>query len=198
MLGRLSVFWSEKHTAYVEPFAGSACLFFELAPRRAILGDANEQLIELFEVVRDDPDRLHRRLLRIRRDLETYTRWRRLNPNSLDRETRALRFFYLNRNCFNGIYRTNRDGQFNVPMGSKLSAYIGRADLKECSAILKNTTLVAGDFIDTLAHVKKGNFVYLDLFAVSTRETKLGTSRREDFWFIVAARSEDEAEIRAA
>ena len=170
LLGRLSVFWSPKHTAYVEPFAGSACLFFELAPETAILGDTNSELIELFEVVRDAPDRLHRRLTHIPRDLDTYNRWRRMNPKSMDQETRALRFFYLNRNCFNGIYRTNANGQFNVPMGSKLSAYVQRGELARCSAMLRNVTLVNGDFIDTLAHVKPGNFVYLDPpYAVNSR-----------------------------
>jgi DNA adenine methylase len=170
LLGRLSTFWSAEHTAYVEPFAGSACLFFALAPQTAVLGDTNAELIELFEVVRDDPDRLHRRLVRLRRDLETYNRWRSMNPDTLDQATRALRFLYLNRNCFNGIYRTNRAGQFNVPMGSKLSAYISKDDLSRCSKMLKDTKLVAGDFVDTLAHVQAGNFVYLDPpYAVNSR-----------------------------
>ncbi|MBX9824644.1 MAG: Dam family site-specific DNA-(adenine-N6)-methyltransferase [Xanthobacteraceae bacterium] len=170
LLGRLGVFWSQQHTAYVEPFAGSACLFFELAPKAAVLGDTNSELIELFEVVRDAPDRLHRRLTRIRRDLDTYNRWRRMSPSAMDRETRALRFLYLNRNCFNGIYRTNTNGQFNVPMGRKQGTYIQRDELARCSAMLKNVTLVSGDFTDTLAHVKPGNFVYLDPpYAVNSR-----------------------------
>jgi DNA adenine methylase len=161
-LARLAAFWSPHHERYVEPFAGSACLFFELAPKAAVLGDSNKELIELYRVVRDEPERLHRRLRRIQRDLPTYSRWRSLKPESLDRETRALRFLYLNRNCFNGIYRTNGNGGFNVPMGTRLGNYFTKDDLLGCSKLLQKTTLVAGDFVKTLERVKAGDFVYLD------------------------------------
>lgn len=169
-LSRLRAFWSPDHEGYVEPFAGSACLFFDLAPRAAVLGDSNKELIQVYRVVRDEPERLYQRLCRIQRDLPTYLRWRSLNPESLDRETRALRFLYLNRNCFNGIYRTNMDGQFNVPMGTRLGAYFSKDDLVACSKLLRRTTLVAGDFAKTLEQVKAGDFVYLDPpFAVTSR-----------------------------
>src|SRR5438874_1306147 len=82
-LPRLAAFWSEHHKGYVEPFAGSACLFFAIAPRAAVLGDSNTELIEVYEVVRDAPERLYRRLKHIKRDRETYTRWRAMNPPSL-------------------------------------------------------------------------------------------------------------------
>lgn len=169
-LSRLAVFWTPAHQRYVEPFAGSACLFFELAPSVAVLGDTNRELIETYRVVRDEPDRLYRRLSRIRRDLSTYYRWRRINPRSLDRETRALRFLFLNRNCFNGIYRTNTDGHFNVPMGKRPGEYFSKDDLLNCSRLLQGTTLIAGDFVKTLEKVKSGDFVYLDPpYAVSSR-----------------------------
>jgi DNA adenine methylase len=169
-LSRLASFWSPNHERYVEPFAGSACLFFELAPEAAVLGDNNKELIEVYRVVRDEPERLHRRLCRIRRDLSTYLRWRQLKPASLDRETRALRFLYLNRNCFNGIYRTNTAGEFNVPMGTRLGEYLSKEDLVSCSKLLQRATIVSGDFIKTLARVKAGDFVYLDPpYAVTSR-----------------------------
>jgi len=145
-------------------------LFFELAPKAAVLGDSNKELIEAYRVVRDEPERLYKRLRRIRRDLATYHRWRHLKPESLDRETRVLRFLYLNRNCFNGIYRTNMDGEFNVPMGTRLGEYFSRDDLVGCSKLLQKTTLVAGDFIKTLERVRAGDFVYLDPpYAVTSR-----------------------------
>src|SRR5689334_14919306 len=87
-LSRLNSFWSDECARYVEPFCGSACLFFYLAPGAAILGDNNKGLVELFRVVRDNPKRLHARLLKIKRDLPTYLRWRSLNPKTLDTETR--------------------------------------------------------------------------------------------------------------
>jgi DNA adenine methylase len=154
----------------VEPFAGSACLFFELAPKTSVIGDSNEALIDLYRVVRDEPERLHRRLCRIGRDPQTYRRWRHLNPKLLDRETQALRFLYLNRNCFNGIYRTNVAGDFNVPIGTRQGEYMSKDDLLNCSTLLQSTTLVAGDFVDTLEKVRAGDFVYLDPpYAVNSR-----------------------------
>lgn len=169
-LSRLAAFWLDDHTGYVEPFAGSACLFFALGPSRAVLGDSNRELIEVYRVVQDEPERLYRRLRRIARDTETYTRWRRIDPRTLDRETRALRFVYLNRNCFNGIYRTNVAGHFNVPMGRRPGDYFSKADLVRCSELLQKATLVAGDFTKTLERVKAGDFVYLDPpYAVSSR-----------------------------
>jgi DNA adenine methylase len=145
-------------------------LFFEIAPTAAILGDNNRGLIEVFRAVRDRPDRLFDRLRRISRDAETYYRWRKKCPKKLDVETRAVRFLYLNRNCFNGIFRTNAKGEFNVPIGAKQGAYFTKAELRACSLLLKHTTLVAGDFAKTLNHVTSGDFVYLDPpFAVTSR-----------------------------
>jgi DNA adenine methylase len=169
-LSRLAAFWSPEHQRYVEPFAGSACLFFELVPKAAVLGDSNKELMETYGVVRDEPERLYRRLSRIPRDANSYKHWRGFKPRSLDRETRALRFLYLNRNCFNGIYRTNSQGQFNVPMGSKLGAYFSKDDLFECSRLLQETILITGDFAKTVDLVKPGDFVYLDPpYAVRSR-----------------------------
>jgi DNA adenine methylase len=77
---------------------------------------------------------------------------------------------YLNRNCFNGIYRTNLRGDFNVPMGTRQGAYISKDDFLTCSRLLQNATLVVGDFAKTLEKVRAGDFVYLDPpFAVNSR-----------------------------
>src|SRR5689334_2692803 len=75
-LTRLAAYWPETSLRYVEPFAGSACLFFHLAPSSAVLGDMNRELIEVYKVVRDDPHRLYRRLRHLKRDRKTYDRWR--------------------------------------------------------------------------------------------------------------------------
>lgn len=124
----------------------------------------------MYRVVREEPERLYRRLRRIPRDRETYYRWRGLDPESLDRETRALRFLYLNRNSFNGIYRTNVDGDFNVPMGTRTGRYFSSDDLLACSKLLERATLVAGDFAETLERVRAGDFAYLDPpYAVTSR-----------------------------
>jgi len=170
LLPRLRKFWTGENQRYVEPFAGSACLFFSLRPNSAILGDSNKDLINVYRILRDEPDALYRRLVRIPRDQASYYRWRAKNPSDLDKQTRALRFIYLNHNCFNGIYRTNAAGQFNVPFGSKLSSYLSHDEFLDCSRSLRKTTLVAGDFQRSLSKVKRGDFVYLDPpYAVTSR-----------------------------
>jgi DNA adenine methylase len=145
-------------------------LFFSLKPHSAVLGDNNRELINVYRVLRDEPEEIHQRLVHIPREKDAYYRWRSKNPRSLDKQTRALRFIYLNHNCFNGIYRTNAAGQFNVPFGSKLSRYLTREEFIECSKTLKNTRLIAGDFEKSIAEVDKGDFVYLDPpYALTTR-----------------------------
>jgi DNA adenine methylase len=170
LVPRLEKFWDNSFTRYVEPFAGSACLFFSIAPERAVLGDNNDELINVYKKLRAVPERMHRRLVHISRDRDTYYRWRAKEPSELDEETRALRFIYLNHNCFNGIYRTNVNGQFNVPFGSKLATYLSRDEFLSCAEALANAELVSGDFQDTLSRVERGDFVYLDPpYAVTSR-----------------------------
>jgi DNA adenine methylase len=169
-LFRLNQFWGPEYSRYVEPFVGSACLFFDLAPGSAILGDINEELILFYETVRSSPEELYSRLCRLPRDPETFQRWRKKAPISLDAKTRALRFLYLNRNCFNGIYRTNSRGGFNVPFGYGSGDYPSREAFMICATRLRKAKLVNGDFGKTMALVKKGDFVYIDPpFAVQSR-----------------------------
>ena len=149
LLSRLAPFWNPgRHRRYIEPFAGSACLFFELRPEKAILGDTNRELIHLYRAVRVSPESLFYRLAHIRRDARTYYRWRAIDPLRTDPETRALRFLYLNRNCFNGIYRTNVDGDFNVPFGGKEGKPLGaieRDDFMRAAERLRCARFVVGD-----------------------------------------------------
>lgn len=166
---RLKSFWQTHHLRYIEPFAGSACLFFELDPPSAVLGDTNVELIHFYETVRRNPERMHRRLCAIPRDATTYYRWRNRHEG-LSKETAALRFLYLNRNCFNGIFRTNTQGAFNVPYGHSQGTYFRRSDAMLCAKALRRATLVAGDFEKTLESVAPGDLVYLDPpYAVQAR-----------------------------
>ncbi len=100
-------------TRYVEPFAGSGCLFFALRPEKAILGDINDELIYAYSVIRDHPRLVSRAVHRLRNEKRTYYRLRSQSPNALSPVDRAARFTYLNRHCFNGVYRINRAGCFN-------------------------------------------------------------------------------------
>jgi DNA adenine methylase len=110
--------YTDPKLQYVEPFAGSAALFFALKPRAAILGDLNGHLINALRAVQDQPKEVHRLLEAIPRDADSYyevrSEFNELKPFGLHA---AALFIYLNRNCFNGLWRTNQSGFFNVPYG---------------------------------------------------------------------------------
>ena len=109
----LSEFWKPNYKRYVEPFAGSAALFFYLAPNNALLGDINKELIDTYRQVRTNLKQVLNRLSLLNNNKTVYLRLRSQNPTLLSAPDRAARFIYLNRYCFNGLYRTNRSGAFN-------------------------------------------------------------------------------------
>lgn len=167
----LTNYWHADYKRYVEPFAGSAALFFHLGPKRALLNDLNVQLIEVFDSVRNNPDLFHSLLSRIPCSKHNYYRMRSVHPNTLPSLDRAVRFAYLNRNCFNGIYRTNLKGEFNVPYGGlKQNAVPPIEVFRKCALLLDRAELRATDFNRVLRFTKKGDFVYLDPpYAVQSR-----------------------------
>lgn len=171
LLPTLRQFWDPTFERYVEPFMGSACLYFALQPKRALLGDLNEELVATFEVVRDQPEALATRLNKFARGETQYYRIRAVNPRRLCRLEGAARFIFLNRFCFNGLYRTNLKGGFNVPYGGIRTGKLPTSSqLLTVSALLRNVELKVGDFTETLAATQRGDFVYLDPpFAVQHR-----------------------------
>lgn len=159
----LATFWNPSFKRYVEPFAGSAALFFRLNPERAILGDINSELIEAYEIIRDRPDDVYRAVSKISRNESQYYKVRDQNTSRLKAFGRAVRFVYLNRYCFNGIYRTNMKGKFNVPYAHNKPGVIPSLEVfRRCSALLNHASLKCGDFGSVLSGVKAGDFVYID------------------------------------
>ncbi len=177
----LASFWKPSFKRYVEPFAGSAALFFRLNPERAILGDINSELIEAYEIIRDRPDDVHRAVSKIRRSKSQYYKVRDQNTNRLKAFGRAVRFVYLNRYCFNGIYRTNMDGRFNVPYAHIKPGVVPPIEnFRRCSALLHRASLKCGDFGAVLSGVKAGDFVYMDPpYAVESRRIFREYDQRE-------------------
>lgn len=148
---------------YVEPFAGSACLFFQLQPTRAILADINEDLIRTYRQLREHVEDVVVALTRLNCSESEYYEVRSADPSKMPGPARAARFIYLNRFCFNGLYRTNRKGLFNVPFGGKRGGQLPAADtLRDCAFALKKVSLRTTSFEQTLETVKPGDFVYLD------------------------------------
>lgn len=159
----LTSYWNEDFQRYVEPFVGSACLFFAIAPKKSILGDLNSDLISTYKTLRSYPAELYSVLQLFEINKEQYYKLRSQSPTSMNPLEAAARFIYLNRFCFNGLFRTNLKGEFNVPYGAGKSGKLPTLEqLTQLSKSLKNTSLRSGDFSKTLAGVKSGDFVYLD------------------------------------
>ena len=156
---------------YVEPFAGSACLFFALSPPKAILGDINQELLHVLRTVRRTPEQVGAKLSRMSRSKQKYLQLRSIDPDSLSNIERTVRFVYLNRYCFNGLYRTNAQGQFNVPFGASGTGKLPTRDgLIACARSLRRARLIHGDFEKVLRYVCAGDFVYMDPpYAVRSR-----------------------------
>lgn len=147
---------------YIEPFCGSACLYFSLRPTKAVLSDINKELIVSYKTIKKDSKKITERLLGVEKCKTEYLRLRELDPSTLDEVERSYRFIYLNRFCFNGVYRTNREGKFNVPMGTKTGNLPTPAKISDCAKALKSASLIYGDFKKTLKYIEQGDFVYLD------------------------------------
>jgi DNA adenine methylase len=142
-----------------------------LKPQSAVLSDSNYHLMEFYEVLRENPAKVWTDTIAIVQDRATYNELRDLTPSRLSRHRRAVRFLYLNRNCFNGLYRTNKDGRFNVPFtDSRVGGIPSLSEFIAAACLLKQASLRACDFGRTLRDARKGDFVYLDPpFFVSSR-----------------------------
>ncbi|MGH6923565.1 MAG: DNA adenine methylase, partial [Propylenella sp.] len=163
LLPILRTLWPGPEARYVEPFCGSARLYFDLAPPQAVLGDINEELISAYRELRSDFPRVVEGLRRFRPGKRSYYRLREMDPKKMARSERAARFLFLNRFCFNGIYRTNEAGKFNVPYGDPKHALSFNFDLLgEAAGLLRSATLINDDFEAVLEEADAGDFVYLD------------------------------------
>ena len=170
LLPVLAEYWNSSFERYVEPFAGSCSLFFAIGPDRALLSDRNSDLVQALTMVRDDPASVHKLASSFETAASDYYRIRSIDPATLSAPERAARFVYLNRNAFNGIYRTNSRGVFNVPFGTKTGSLPPAEAFDECSFLLRKAELRSWDFGTTVRYAKAGDFVYLDPpYAVSNR-----------------------------
>ena len=163
ILPALAGYWQPRFGRYIEPFAGSAALFFYLAPSDAILADINKELVDTYRAVRNNLSAVEATLRRLKAGPDHYYRWRSKELSSLSPAQRAARFIYLNRYCFNGLYRTNLKGSFNVPYGGlKAGALPSAPHLALCSRQLRRASIHSSSFEETLEAATSGDFVYLD------------------------------------
>lgn len=148
---------------YFEPFLGGGAVFFHLQPEESYLSDLNSELIEVYQIVRNDVDALIETLKQHYNDREYFYSVRALDPEKLTSHERAARFIFLNRTCYNGLYRVNRQGQFNVPFGRyKNPTICDEKGLRLASRVLEKTMLRIADFEAILDLAKVSDFVYFD------------------------------------
>ncbi len=164
LLERLLPLVPSQFGTYIEPFIGGGAMFFALLPQRGVIADTNPELIAFYKTLRDDVDGLIEAVQEWKTDKRSFYRIRKLDPAELPEAVRAARTLYLNRTCFNGLYRVNKSGEFNVPYGYYNNPKIcDVAALKAANAALSGTTILCCDYLEVLKiYAKRGDFVFLD------------------------------------
>jgi DNA adenine methylase len=156
-------------STYYEPFIGGGAVFLNQQPKKAVINDYNAELINVYKVVRDNVDELIEDLAKHKNESDYFysirVQDREEGFDELSELKRASRVIYLNKTCFNGLYRVNSSGEFNTPFGRyKSPNIVNETVLRAVSHYLNNNDiqLLSGDFEDALKGIRKGAFVYLD------------------------------------
>jgi DNA adenine methylase len=170
LLGKMKPLFPKGIKYYCEPFVGGGAVLFDLQPKHAYVNDINSELINVYEVIRNNVDELIEELKKYKNESDFFYEvrdWDRNKEkyNSLSKIQRAARIIYLNKTCYNGLYRVNNAGEFNTPFGSyknpnivnepvlrAVHAYFSEADIHFSSV----------DYAEVLATIPRGTFVYLD------------------------------------
>lgn len=148
---------------YFEPFVGGGAVFFDLLPETAYLSDLNKELVTTYNVIKNNVEGLITSLKKHKTDKEYFLKIRAQDPNKLEYIKIASRFIFLNRTCFNGMYRVNSKGGFNVPFGKYSNPLICDEDnLRKVSKALQNVEIKHQDYKEVLKKAKKGDFIYFD------------------------------------
>ncbi len=166
---------------YFEPFVGGGAVFFDLLPERAYLSDLNLGLVTTYNVIKNDLDALIVSLKKHTYEKEYFLNIRKKDPANLSDLEIASRFIYLNRTCFNGMYRVNSKGQFNVPFGKYTNPLIcDEKNLRRVSQALQKVEIQHQDYKAVLQKAKKGDFIYFDPPYYPVSKTASFTSYTED------------------
>lgn len=147
---------------YFEPFLGGAAVFFHLLPKRAVLSDINPRLVESYVAIRDSWNNVHSEMQKFQRlhSRDFYYQERRRTRRTI--HTRAAQFLYLNRTCYNGLYRENLKGEFNVPIGTKNKVVFEDENFEEISRVLAGVELKVSDFAESMQEAGDGDLIFAD------------------------------------
>ncbi|WP_457679710.1 DNA adenine methylase [Thermovibrio sp.] len=179
LLKHLLFFSPKRFNRYFEPFVGGGALFFSLMPSKAVISDLNCELINAYLVIKERVEELIESLRKHRNEESYYYEVRSLNPNELSPVERASRFIFLNKTCFNGLYRENSKGKFNVPFGRyKRPNICDEENLRAVSAFLNSieVEILSASYKEVCKLPQRGDFVYLDPPYIPTSKTSSFTS----------------------
>jgi len=169
LIDQFELYFPKKVERYIEPFVGGGAVAFHIIkryePKEVIISDINEELINAYNVVKTDVENLIPLLKKYKEkhSKEEFYKIREIDHNTLSNLEKAARFIYLNKTCFNGLYRVNSKGKFNVPIGDhKNPAICMENDLREISKLMENVNAKVMSFEETIKLTKKGDFIYFD------------------------------------
>lgn len=147
---------------YIEPFLGGGAVFFSLQPKHALLSDINARLIETYQAIKADWPAVAELLKRHHAAHTTEYYYSQRDIKYSNPLQRAAQFIYFNRACWNGLYRENLDGYFNVPIGTKNNIVMDNDNFEEISRVLAGAELVCCDFENSIASAMEGDLVFAD------------------------------------
>lgn len=160
----------DKYSTYYEPFVGGGAVLFHLQPRKMVINDINEELMNVYNVICNNVEELIEDLKKHKNEADYFYKIRELDRDrekyaQLNNIERASRIIYLNKTCYNGLFRVNRQGEFNTPFGRYKNPNIANeATLKAVNNYFNKAkiTLKCGDFEEAVKGIRKGGFVYFD------------------------------------
>ena len=187
LLPKMSKVFPKVFKRYYEPFLGGGAVFFSLRPNKATVSDSNIEIFKAYTAIRDQLDSLLEELewyqnQRISRKF--YEGVRKLDPENLPEPERAARFIFLNKTCYNGLYRVNKKGMFNVPFGkyTKMPTLFDKENMIQIKDLLQKTKIMLASYETPLEHAEINDFVYLDPpYSVEPDASGFTTYTKEDF-----------------
>lgn len=170
LLDEIIPLFPSEFNCYYEPFFGGGAVLFRKKPKKAVINDLNGDLIKVYRCIKDDPESLIEELKKYKNDKEEFYKERELDRDKtafamLSDVRKAARLIYLNKTCFNGLYRVNSAGEFNTPFAAYKKPNIVNAEaIRAVHAYFNENdiTIMEGDFAHAVAGAKKGDFVYFD------------------------------------
>ena len=190
LLPQIKARMPEKYNNYYEPFVGGGAVTFELLPARALINDINKALINAYRQICNEPEAFLQAVNKLDSEMwedgkEYYYSLRqryndKLMKSEYDVELAAL-FVFINKHCFNGLYRVNGKGLFNVPYNNSRRASVDEKVIREVSAYLQDVTIVEGDFEEACKKAKRADFVFIDSPYAPLNPTSFESYTKEGF-----------------